>query len=389
LAALIFAGTMRPRYQVLTVVYAPPGANSGKGSSQVTYGHGSATGTTTSTSNSFKVGVDVGASVKAADGSTGADASFKLSQSTTDSSSVDVKKNENYEIKIVGPSKDGIDHDYDLFYLWLNPLLNVTIAPLNNIKWALSTDGSTMDVVYLYAAWLKNPQLMPRDIRSRLSSAGLTDADFAQILKTNPFTSDLAALDPDRFLPTLQSFPYEPPKTAADSVPSMSYSQQNSVTRTASHSSQVQYDVSVSVSGGIKLPIQASLKVTTSLSWTNTATSGASEGATQSAAVTVGGPAFGYNGPTSVLVYWDTVYSSFMFAFASDPPIAAGNVMDDAGIAIPHKEVTLDYRGYTLRTFTDSNGNFRFYGPAAPHAGKSYLAKDYAKVTSPFTGIVH
>jgi hypothetical protein len=355
----------------------------------VTYGHGSATGTTTSTSSSFKAGVDVGVSVKASDGLSGADASFKTSRTTSDSSSVDIKKNENYEIKVVGPSRDGIDHDYDLFYLWLNPLLNVTIAPLNNIKWNLSTDGSTMDVVYLYAAWLKNPQLMPPDIRRRLTAAGLDNADFAQILKSNPFTSDLAALDPDRFLPTLQSFPYEPPKTAADSVPSMSYSQQNSVTRAASHSSQVQYDVSVSISGAIKAPIQASIKATTTLSWTNTSTSGTSEAVTQSAAVTVGGPSFGYNGPTSVLVYWDTVYSSFMFAFPTDPPIAAGNVMDDAGAAIPHKEVTLDYRGHTLRTFTDANGNFRFYGPAAPRAGKSYLAKDYAKVTSPFTGIVH
>jgi hypothetical protein len=33
------------------------------------------------------------------------------------------------------------------------------------------------------------------------------------------------------------------------------------------------------------------------------------------ASVAVGGPAYGYTGPTNVLVYWDTIYSSFMFAF--------------------------------------------------------------------------
>ena len=32
-------------------------------------------------------------------------------------------------------------------------------------------------------------------------------------------------------------------------------------------------------------------------------------------AATVGGPSFNYTGPTNILVYWDSVYHSFMFAF--------------------------------------------------------------------------
>jgi hypothetical protein len=73
----------------------------------------------------------------------------------------------------------------------------------------------------------------------------------------------------------------------------------------------------VSVSGSTKLRIEASLKVTTNFQWTNKSSSDTSDATSQSAAVIVGGPACGYVGPTDVLVYWDTVYNSFMFEFAN------------------------------------------------------------------------
>ena len=167
----------------------------------------------------------------------------------------------------------------------MNPLLNVTIAPLDNIKWGLSSDGTTMDVLPVYARWLRDPALMSPDVRHRLLAAGLTTTDFTQILKTNPFTSPNSAIDPDRFLPTSQSFPYIPPLSSGDPVATTTYTQQNSVTNTASHSTQVQYDVGVSLSGSIKVPIQASLKVTTSFQWTNTSTSGSTDGISESAAL--------------------------------------------------------------------------------------------------------
>ena len=59
---------------------------------------------------------------------------------------------------------------------------------------------------------------------------------------------------------------------------------------------------------------EAIWKLDESLEWTNT--SEQTLESKQSATVTVGGPGFDYSGPTSVLVYWDTVYNSFMFAFA-------------------------------------------------------------------------
>ena len=58
-----YTGEVRPKYQIVTVVYAPPGTSSGKSTSQVEYGAASTLGTTTSNTNSFKSGVGVSASV--------------------------------------------------------------------------------------------------------------------------------------------------------------------------------------------------------------------------------------------------------------------------------------------------------------------------------------
>jgi hypothetical protein len=129
-------GTARLSHQILTVVYAPPGTNGGKSSSSVDYGTSSSTGTITSTSSSFKAGVDVSTSSGFNVGlvSLGASADFNYSTTTTDGSSVEIKKSQNFDIKVNGPAQDGINHDHDLFYLWLNPMLSVTIDPENNLN---------------------------------------------------------------------------------------------------------------------------------------------------------------------------------------------------------------------------------------------------------------
>jgi hypothetical protein len=97
-------------------------------------------------------------------------------------------------------------------------------------------------------------------------------------------------------------FPYLPPLTESDPVPTATYAQQNVVTNTSTHTVQTQHGVNVSVSAGIKTPFTASLKVTGSLQWTNTGSVAATTASSQTASMTVGGPAFGYKGPTNVLV---------------------------------------------------------------------------------------
>jgi len=370
---LLYKFPVRPKYQLVTVVYAPPGTDGGKSGSQVDYAKGSSLASTISTTDSFKTSVGVKATVGAGAVSLGSE--FSYSTTGTDSSSVEVKKGETWDIRVTGPSMDGINHDLDIFYLWLNPLLKVTIDSLNNITWELDVDGPTMILQYVYAGWLQNPATMPPGLQQVLNKAGLTADDYKQILATNPFFSGSNSLDPDRFLPTTQSFPYVPPYSPNDTVPTLTYTQQNTVTRTASHTTETKYSVGFEVSAGFSGLFSASLKVSTSLEWTNISSKSSSNTATQSATVTVGGPAFTYTGPTDVLVYWDSVFNSFAFAFADQPAAHSGTLMDANGQPVAYEPMTLSSGGQQLRTFTDPRGGFRFYGATDGEAELSVRGK--------------
>jgi hypothetical protein len=353
------SGSAIARYAVLSVIYAPPGTNGGKSSSSVDYGGASVTGTTTSIGGSFKAGLDISATVgKVLTGD------FSLSNTSGDNSSLDIKKTASLDITTVGPATDGINHDEDVIYLWLKPQVNVTVDPGNNLNWQLGVSGPTMIVQYVHVGWLKKPATMPPGLQQQFAAAGITSADYANILATNPFASGATAIDANRFLPTTFSFPYNPPLTATDPVPALKYVQTNSVTNTASHSSQTQYGVGLSAAGTI---FSVALKAAGQLQWTNTSSSGTTNGTSQSATVVVGGPAFGYTGPTDVLVYWDTIYNSYMFAFVSEAPSASGIIQDKAGKPVAHQAVTLAAGTRTFNTFTDTKGQYRFYRtPAGP-----------------------
>lgn len=78
-----------------------------------------------------------------------------------------------------------------------------------------------------------------------------------------------------------------------------------------------------------------------------------------------------------MVVYWDTLYSSFMFAFMfafpSAPPAALGALTDAAGKALANQAITLTVGGKKFETFTNQQGQYRFYG--AP-AGSGSLSVD-------------
>jgi hypothetical protein len=289
----------------------------------------------------------------------GATTQFSASATSTDTSSENITKSQTFDMKVPGPGADGISHDHDMFLLMLNPLLAVSVYPGNNLFWTMGVDGAVMNIQSVFVGWLKNPSTMAVGVKQQLDAAGLTAADYAQILATNPFAQGAAAIDANRFVATPQTFPYEPPFSAADPVFTSSISAQNIVNVTNTHTVQHQYSVSASVSAGIAL---SSLKVGGSLEWTNTSTYGTSNTSTQSATATVGGPAFGYTGPTDVVVYWDTLYSSFMFAFPSAPPAAVGTITDAAGKPLAFKAITLTVAGRKFQTFTTHQGQYRFYG---------------------------
>jgi hypothetical protein len=390
----VASGQVLPAYQILTLIYAPPGTKGGtstsqESTSQVLYASGSTTGTMDSISNSFKDGVDVSLSVSNIPIlSLGVSGDFTASQQNGSTTQVSINKGVNNQIIVPGPGTDGIDHSYDAFYLWLNPQLDVTIDHLGNVAWEIGVNGPDMLIQYVYAGWLLDPSLMPPGVTQALAGAGLTTADYDQLLACNPFYAGAATGDPNtvvpiepgRFVLTTHSFPYEPPQTADDPVPTMTYMLTNATTTTNTQQTENKYGVSATVSASIELLWDDSVKVTGSMEWTNSSTSTQTTGETQQASVTVGGPAFGYTGPTDVLVYWDTIFQSFMFSFPTESPSASGTVIDSAGNPVPDEAVTLAMGGITLSTFTNSRGQYSFYG-AAPGQGMVAVGTQQFPVT--------
>ncbi len=233
-------------YILLTILYAPPGNNGGKSTSSVNYSSGSTAGTTSTISSSLKSSVSGGLTFKDGSGADADKGTFGASASTEtkDTSQVDIKKTTTTSISVNGPAADGISHDEDLYYLWLSPQIIITVDPWNNSAWELGSAGPTMLIQYARGGWLKNPSTMPAGLMQDFTTAGMTTADFATILSANPFANGAAAIDPNRFLPTTQSFPYDPPDVGANPVPVAGYNQTNTVTNTITHEVTHTYGVS-------------------------------------------------------------------------------------------------------------------------------------------------
>ena len=120
----------------------------------------------------------------------------------------------------------------------------------------------------------QEPRLNAPGVKQALTNAGLTEADYAQILTTNPFASPNAAIDPDRFLLCSQSCPYEPPFEANGPVDTTTFVQNNTVTTASTKTVQDKYG------SASKCPAASAaysrLSVGGSLQWTNTSSSASS-----------------------------------------------------------------------------------------------------------------
>ena len=337
------SGAVKLKYQILGVDYAPPGAKS-----TVNYSGSSMQGT--STSNSFtwnnKTSLTVTASTKAkflifgGGGSLAASGSYE--EEADNSNSMTISNTTNLGDVVPGPASSavGIDHDYDVIWVWLNPELMLAIPGPYQIQWSGYTydaedDAKEMEVKPLYVWQLKNPSLIPAGVASRLARSwdtsglgGLTSADYTSILAADPFVTN-PAFDPNtdtsgRFdLQAGQSFNYDPappggqPITQTFSVVSQtttSAGQGSSDTRSVGMTVDLNFGSSINLSifsASFALDVKTSDTYTSTSKWSSS-TNGA---AGQTASLSITGPAStdNYTGPTTIQVWKDNVYGSFMF----------------------------------------------------------------------------
>jgi hypothetical protein len=352
----LYKGSGTASYLVLGVVYAPPGASNGAKRSSVAYGNSSTTGTKTSASQSFTFSNAV--SVENKGGfivGINSALSYQGGSTVTDSQSVDIKKTTSARLIVSGSPKDGIDHDYDEIYLWLSPKIDLALSTSSS-TWML--EGSNEPPLPVFVGNLNGHYpFKPNDpTLIALQHAGITPDEYQNILKHDPLVKhdpDHPLVDqivspgtlPDRYS-FVAGFIYKAPLAQGASNDVYTWERTSDITYTRVHEDADTSSVALTLGAESKFTglAKTTLKDTTKWVWTNKSSNQSSTGTTNSAEITVGGPAPGYAGDILLKMYEDTVYQTYCFElvpYNSEEVAATGIVKDSTGSILKWTEVTL------------------------------------------------
>jgi hypothetical protein len=376
-ATMPCTGYIDLRYLVLGVTYAPPGSTANLSNNWAQYMNSTLVGNTESVVNSFtsstssSVSVSAGFSIKAVfSGSITSTTTNTASQTSaytnTVSTSVQVSNGEKtFGVPGVPNSLQPIDHDYDVIWVWLNPVAIFTVNG-NSVTWNgygyNQADQNGMDIYGIQLGWLNgdfgsifNSDLAAAVERSWASSevfpagesASLNSTDFAAIAAADPFSNsgyadNYIGYDPPaggtedgRFTTSacsanasvdyLQGAPSQTPPVVTCTL---TYTTLTSQAESYSNTNTQMFSTDSELSATFFKLFTGSLKSTNSITFTTTAQKTITSSTTQTstASFSLQGPNCGnqtpdqgpcvpvYNGPTQFDVYQDNVYGTFMFA---------------------------------------------------------------------------
>ncbi len=219
-------GAINPKYMIMGITYAPPGQ-----ASTVTYTDTNFVGNTATLSNSFQNTTSIETSLTASGSSTAGGsvcckwASLSASGSTTSGISWQQTTTNQYAITVTGQTSTNwktpgtnnyfspVNHDYDIIWVWLNPVIVLTVdssnpsaLPVwNGYGYDTTDPANGVEVVgvpvgclngdnppgtncsqYSYPlsrSWVNNQTYPNGDVPA------LTPTDYANILKADPFTN--------------------------------------------------------------------------------------------------------------------------------------------------------------------------------------------------------
>jgi hypothetical protein len=357
------------KYLVMGVTYAPPGP-----SSFVEYTAGKFLGTTKSMSSSFQSGTSLTITVG---GKANIPFIFSTTLMATSSTAYSQTKSSSDSMTLSASSQitnhtagtpnafSPINHDYDVIWLWLNPVIMLSVNP--NTPKALSWDGygideddqPAMDIWPVQVGWLNGhfgSTLDPGDatelgrgwahgLYSWPTGDGpaLNATDYANILLSDPFSnpsyavtltpgSNPATTRDGRFTisspvgSAAQSFIYKqatPGGTAPTQILTNTYT--NSSTQTTSQTYTTQQTLGLDVAtktGAIFLKIDTDFKLSQNLTWTHMASLATTTTQTDVDTLSITGPPCSattfpchpaYTGHSEFDVYQDNIYGTFMF----------------------------------------------------------------------------
>lgn len=336
---------LTPKFQVLSLFYAPPGH-----ASYVDYENITTVGTSVSLSQSFSE--SYGVTVKSSGIVSSSSAANTFSQEQDSSSSVDLSKTTGWTFEIKGPQPKGsqtddqmdalgLDHDYDLFMVWLDPALSFEESAGGGSVWGgyqVNPANSTGDIEYVllspgmmksssFPSDLKNsenawydPDLysdLQRSWDTTMSSPALTSADYNAILAQDPFAQDphatTVSATPTRYTRVSNfDISYQTSQTAEKYTLAIqatsSQGQGASISFSTSHGWANTYSSAENV-------LEESMKNTATLTMEDKWSSTITQKVGQSATASITGPTANskYSGPNRFLLYQDNIYGTFMF----------------------------------------------------------------------------
>ncbi len=168
-------GYINPKYVILGVTYAPPGP-----SSFVNYASSTTLSSTIDTKSTFSsmyqqsIKTTIGATFLGWSAGTSSTSTTAYTQASFTSSSDTISKSTSLSDQTPGPSNPyvGLNHDYDIIWLWLNPvqlftLYENTAYTITSVEWdgyGFSTlDQPNMEVYPVYVGWLNGDIAMTTD----------------------------------------------------------------------------------------------------------------------------------------------------------------------------------------------------------------------------------
>jgi probable HAF family extracellular repeat protein len=367
---------VNPKYLIMSVTYASPGGNA---SSFVSYQNTSLAGNTSMISKSFSkqvstsINVSEGGGMKAAlNGQITETQSTSWTQKTTSSNAVTVNKTSSTTFKTPGIPNvySPVNHDYDIIWLWLNPVTiftlpntNIPAAPViwNGYGYDLNDPFQDVDIWPIYVGYLNGDfgPLSAQDANALSRSwvttqtfgpgqgPGITSADYPNILKADPFADNpydansgyiltlvpgaIPATSTDgRFTAsniantTPQSIPYAQAPLGSTTGEQETYQLTNQTSTTATQTSDYTYMVGYGVDASIGYGLFANLdfKNNWSFTWENISQTQNINTSTQTSTAQITGPPCpattapcnpDYTEPHGFVAYLDNLYGTLMF----------------------------------------------------------------------------
>lgn len=402
--AVPIPGFINPKYLIVGVTYAPPGSQS-----FVQYTDSVLVGNMTTINKSFTdqnmlsvtVGTNAGFDAFGPMGKIAGTETVAYSQMSSTANTVNISKSTQESDKTPGPSNSfiGINHDFDVIWLWLNPVMPLTFFANdpNAVGWGGygydPNDQLGLDIFPVYVGWLNGDIPIPSNVATVLArnwasgymwgsgqGPGLTgpgpDTDFATIVQADPFwqcnqvaASCPATPDLTRFtLSDNQNIVYEQAPVGGQPI-TQTYQLQYTNTSTQGKATQTTFSegfaLEVAFSGsGFFAKVLTDFKISNMLTWTTMVNSSVTNTTMSSAQASISGPTCTvssgsnscspqYTGPVEFEIYQDNQYGTFMFLPVNG---SSGMPLSMAGSAsLPDGVSDLPY-GPAMLTATGGSG---------------------------------